>query len=178
MIKLSEIIQQYETIGDHKTADILDNFLFRHARAVANRRMAQYDQSEEIDWTQPDAWKQTLKNKQTEASPIKNEVQLESLPKDTRRMIELMRSGKVPGELSRKEFEKIVRSLGFDVADTTKHFAISHPDLVGHPIFETGVIASLNDHAHGQKGRMHFKAMEDLKDAIRYMHPHFFNKNK
>jgi hypothetical protein len=173
-------IRRADAHGNHATADALDGLLVRHrARLAAYRqgcRLAQTDLAyEDIDWSEPDAWKRFMPQEQA-APQVQEPLSINDLPRDTRKLLELMRTGKLPGEMSRKEFEKLARSLGFDIADTDKHFAISHPDLMGHPMFTEGVIGSLNDHAHGKKGRMHFKALEDFKDALKYMYPHLFAK--
>lgn len=180
LFDLIDAIRLADAHGDHATADALDDFLARHRARLAVRqqglRLAQTDASyEDVDWSQPDAWKRFVPQEQA-VPQARESINFNELPRDTRKLLELMRTGKLPGEMSRKEFEAIARSLGFDIADTDKHFAISHPDLIGHPMFTEGVIGSLNDHAHGKRGRMHFKALEDFKAALKYMYPYLFAK--
>ena len=65
-----------------------------------------------------------------------------------------------------KDALAVMRELGMDVREGTKHVVASHPALVGSDAFPNGVI-TVNCHASGKQGKAHQKAVKDILKAAK-----------
>lgn len=173
ILKILQEINNLDLSKDYEAADRMDNFIAQHANSItaSSKTVTAQAAYENVDWSNPDAWKQFVPEKSTERND--NDLNLDNLPKQAKKMVDLFISGKIPGELSRNEFEELARIFGFNVENTKKHFYVSHPKLVGHPVFNTGIV-SLSDHAHGKSNTMHYASLRDFRNALKHVYPQLF----
>ncbi len=65
-----------------------------------------------------------------------------------------------------KDAIAVMKRLGMDVREGSKHLVASHPALVGSDLFPNGTI-TVSSHAFGDQGKTHPKAVKDILKAAK-----------
>ena len=65
-----------------------------------------------------------------------------------------------------KDAIAVMKRLGMDVREGSKHLVASHPALVGSDLFPNGTI-TVSSHAFGNQGKAHPKAVKDILKAAK-----------
>ena len=112
LYNLVKIASRNDFIGDYDFAEIVDRIIL----AIADPTT--------INWNEPDAWKQLIPVKQD--IDVKETININQLNKSARNFVNLLKVGKISGELSRSEFDNIAKGLGFEVSGDAGHFYVFH----------------------------------------------------